>query len=110
MRKRLNIDSLKEDKRLLLFLNKNYFKALKHSEITIDEKGISTNAGTKKDSAVQYRDSLVISTLMLNLLMFIIDKWDSVNEECKEFIENNLEMLTNYMEEKWNTNTILSLK
>ena len=97
---KLNINSLKEDERLLLYLNENSFKALKHSKICIDEEGISTNAGTKDDSAIQYRDSLVIGILILNLLTFIIDIWDSANDECKNFIENNLEMIITYMEEK----------
>ena len=107
---KLNINSLKKDKCLLLLANKKFFELLKHSGITIDENGISTNAGTKDDSSIPYRDSLVIGSLIFNALILIIDKWDSFDKDCKEFIESNLEMLTNYMEEKWNTNTILSLK
>ena len=97
---KLDIKALKEYEDILVMLNKKNFKALKHSSITIDEKGVSTNAGTKDDDGIQYRDSLVIGALAFNLLLLIADKWDSIDNECREFIENNLEMITNFMKGK----------
>ena len=97
---KLNIKELKKFKDILEMLNELNFETLKHSSITIDEKGISTNADTTDDSAIQYRDSLVISALVFTALMLIIDKWDSLDNECREFIENNLEIINAYMEEK----------
>ena len=97
---KLNIKALKESVDILMLMNKKNFEALKHSSITIDDDGISTNADTTDDSAIKYRDSLVISALLFNALLLIIDKWDSLDNECREFIENNLEIITNYMKGK----------
>lgn len=99
---KLNINELKKYKDLLLFLNKTNFMSLDHSVITIDENGVSTDAGAKDDKHIKYRDSLVICTLALNLLLLVIEKWDSIDEKCGEFIEYNLEMITIFMEESKN--------
>ena len=95
---KLNIKALKDNTDILEMMNKLNFEALDHSRITIDEKGVTTNAGTKDDSAIKYRDSLVIASLVFNLLLLIVDKWDTVDNECRKFIENNLEMIAYFME------------
>lgn len=97
---KLNIKALKENKDILMLINEKNFEALKHSEIVIDDDGVSTNADTTDDSAISYRDSLVISALVFNTLLLIADKWDSLDNECREFIENNLEIIANYMKGK----------
>ena len=97
---KLNIKALKESADILMLMSKKNFDALQHSTITIDENGVSTNAGTTDDSAIKYRDSLVISALVFNTLLLIADKWDSLDNECREFIENTLEMIVNYMKGK----------
>ena len=97
---KLNIKALKESKTLLMAMNEKVFEVLKHSTIKIDENDISTNAGTTDDSAIPFRDSLVISALIYNTLLLIADKWDSFDSETRKFIENNLEMITNYMKGK----------
>ena len=97
---KLNIKALKESEDILMLIKEKNFEALKHSEIVIDENGVSTNAGTKDDGYIKYRDSLVISALVFNALMLIIDKWDSLDNECREFIENTLEIIVNYMKGK----------
>ena len=97
---KLNIKALKESADILMLMSKKNFDALQHSTITIDENGVSTNAGTKDDGHIKYRDSLVISALVFNTLLLIADKWDSLDNECREFIENNLEMIVNYMKGK----------
>ena len=94
---KLNIKALKDNTDILMMMNKKNFKALQHSSITIDEKGVSTNAGTTDDIAIPFRDSLVISALVFNLLLLIVNKWDSIDNECREFIENNLEMIAYFM-------------
>lgn len=96
---KLNIEELKKDEELLTLLNAKTFATLKYSNIIIDDDGISTNAGTKDDSTIKYRDSIIIGALVLNILLMIADKWDSIDDECREFINANLEMITNYMEE-----------
>ena len=97
---KLNIKALKKDVDTLAMMNKLNFEALKHGKIVIDEKGVSTNAGTKDNDSIQFRDSLVIGSLAFNLLLLIADKWNSIDNECREFIENNLEVINHYMEEK----------
>ena len=97
---KLNIKALKEYKDILAVLNKRNFEALQHSSITLDEKGISTNAETTDDTTIPFRDSLLISALALNLLLLIVNKWDSIDNEYREFIESNLEMIAYFMEEK----------
>ena len=97
---KLDIKALKEYKDILAMLNEKNFKALKHSNIIISDEGISTNARTTDDSAISFRDSLLISVLIYNTLLLIADKWDSVDTEGREFIENNLEMITNFMKGK----------
>lgn len=97
---KLNIKALKASEDMLMMMSKKVFEVLKHSSITIDEDDISTNAGTTDDSAIPFRDSLVISVLIYNTLILIADKWDSFDSETREFIENNLEMITNYMKGK----------
>lgn len=94
---KLDIKALKANTDILMMMNEKNFKALQHSSITIDEKGVSTNAGTKDDSGIKYRDSLLIGALAFNLLLLIANKWDSVDNECREFIENNLEMIAYFM-------------
>lgn len=94
---KLDIKTLKYDTDMLMMMNEKNFKALKHSKIKIDDKGVSTNAGTKDDSCIKYRDTLVISALVFNVLLLIADKWDSIDNECREFIESNLEMIVYYM-------------
>ena len=94
---KLNIKALKKDEDIIVGINEKIFDSLQHSTIKIDEKGISTNARTKDDSSIKYRDSLVISALAFNMLLLIIDKWNSLDSECKKFIENNLELIANYM-------------
>lgn len=94
---KLDIKALKEYESIIVLLNEKNFKALKHSNITISEEGVSTNAGTKDDSVVKYRDSLVISALIFNALILIANKWNSIDSDCREFIENNLEMIVNFM-------------
>ena len=94
---KLDIKALKDNTDTLMMMNKLNFEALQHSSITIDEKGISTNADTTDDSAISYRDSLLISALAFNLLLLIANKWDSVDNKCREFIENNLEMIAYFM-------------
>ena len=97
---KLNIKALKESEDILMMMSKKNFDALKHSKIEIDKNGVSTNAGTKDDGYIKYRDSLVISALIFNALLLIAKKWDSLNNECREFIENNLELIVNYMKGK----------
>lgn len=97
---KLNIEALKKDEELLTLLNAKTFATLKYSDITITDDGISTNAGTKDDSGIKYRDSLLIGALAYNMLLLIADKWDSLDNECREFIEANLEMIANYMKGK----------
>ena len=97
---KLNIKALKKDEDTLAMINKLNFEALQHGNIMIDEKGVSTNAGAKDDDGIQFRDSLVIGALAFNLLLLIADKWDSVDNECREFIKNNLKVINYYMEEK----------
>ena len=97
---KLDIKALKDNRDMLEMLDLKTFKILDHSNITISEKGISTNAGTTDDSSIQSRDSLVIGALVYNLLLFIADKWDSIDNEGREFIENNLEMIVIYMKGK----------
>ena len=94
---KLDIKALKDNTDTLMMMNKLNFEALKHSSITLDEKGVSTNADTTDDSAIPFRDSLLISALAFNLLLLIDNKWDSVDSECKKFIENNLEMIAYFM-------------
>lgn len=97
---KLNINALKESADILMIMNKKVFETLKHGDITISDDGVSTNAGTKDDGYIKYRDSLVISALIYNTLLLIADKWDSLDNECREFIENNLEIIVNYMKGK----------
>ena len=97
---KLNIEALKESEDILKIMSKKAFETLKHSSITIDDYGVSTNAGTTDDSAIPFRDSLVISALIYNTLLLIADKWDSFDSETKNFIENNLEIIVNYMKGK----------
>ena len=97
---KLNIKELKENKDILMLMNEKAFEALKHSDITISDESISTNAGTTDDIAIPFRDSVVISALVINMLLLIADKWDSFDSETKNFIENNLEMITNFMKGK----------
>lgn len=97
---KLNIKALKESEDILMIMSKKVFEVLKHSSITIDETDVSTNAGTTDDNAIPFRDSLVISALIYNTLLLIANKWDSFDSETKEFIENNLEMIVNYMKGK----------
>lgn len=97
---KLNIKALKESEDILMIMSKKVFETLKHSNITIDEEGVSTNAGTTDDTAIPFRDSLVISALIYNTLLLIADKWDSFDSETKNFIENNLDLITNYMRGK----------
>lgn len=94
---KLNIKALKESADILMLMNKKNFATLKYSDIIIKDDGISTNAGTKDDSDIKYRDSMVISALVFNALLLIADKWDSLDNECREFIENNLEIIVNFM-------------
>ena len=97
---KLNIKALKESETLLMAMNEMVFEVLKHSTIKIDENDVTTNAGTIDDSAIPFRDSLVISALIYNTLLLIIDKWDSFDSETKKFIEDNLHLITNYMKGK----------
>ena len=97
---KLNIKALKDDTVILMIMSKKVFEMLKHSDITISDDGVSTNADTTDDSAIKYRDSLVINALIFNTLLLIADKWNSFDNECREFIENNLELITNYMKGK----------
>lgn len=97
---KLDIKALKDNTDILMMMNEKNFAALQHSSITLDEKGISTNADTTDDTAIPFRDSLLISALAFNLLLLIVNKWDSIDNECREFIENNLEMIVYFMEEK----------
>lgn len=97
---KLNIKALKDNTDILMIMSKKVFETLKHGSITIDDDGVSTNAGTKDDGYIKYRDSLVISALVFNALLLIADKWDSFDNECREFIENNLEIIANYMKGK----------
>ena len=97
---KLNIKELKKYKDMLLFLSKRNFTSLAHSTITIDENGVNTNARANDDTHIKYRDSLVIGALVFNLLLLIIEKWDSVDSECREFIEHNLELISAFMEER----------
>lgn len=97
---KLNIKALKESEDILMIMSKKVFEVLKHSSITIDETDVSTNAGTTDDNAIPFRDSLVISALIFNALLLIADKWDSLDNECREFIESNLNLIVNYMEGK----------
>ena len=97
---KLNINALKESEDILMIMSKKVFETLKHSSITIDETDVSTNAGTTDDTAIPFRDSLVISALIYNTLLLIADKWDSFDTETRKFIENNLELITNYMKGK----------
>lgn len=97
---KLNIKELKECKDILMLMNEKVFEALKHSIITISDGDISTTAGTTDDIAISYRDSVVISALIFNALILIADKWDSLDNEGREFIENNLELITNFMKGK----------
>lgn len=94
---KLNIKALKESEDILMIMSKKVFETLKHSDIIIDDDGVSTNAEATDDTAIPYRDSLVISALVFNALLLIADKWDSFDNECREFIENNLEMIVNFM-------------
>lgn len=97
---KLNIKALKESEDMLMMMSEKVFEVLKHSSITIDENDVSTNAGTTDDSAIPFRDSLVISALIYNTLLLIADKWDSFDSETRKFIENNLGLITNYMKGK----------
>lgn len=97
---KLNIKALKESEDILMLMSKKNFDVLQHSTITIDENVVSTNAGTTDDSAISFRDSLVISALIYNALLLIANKWDSLDNECREFIENNLELIVNFMKGK----------
>ena len=97
---KLNINALKESEDILMIMRKKVFETLKHSNITISDDGVSTNAGTTDDSAISFRDSLVISALIFNALILIANKWDSFDSETKKFIETNLEMITNFMKGK----------
>ena len=81
-------------------MSEKVFKVLKHSNITISNEGVSTNAGTTDDIAIPFRDSLVISALIFNVLLLIANKWDSFDSETKKFIESNLEMITYFMKGK----------
>ena len=97
---KLNIKALKEYEHILLIMSEKVFKVLKHSNITISNEGVSTNAGTTDDIAIPFRDSLVISALIFNVLLLIANKWDSFDSETKKFIESNLEMITYFMKGK----------
>lgn len=97
---KLNIKELKQLEDVLLMLNEKAFKALDNGRITIDKDGIYTSVKTKDDSYIPVRDSLVISALAITMLLFIIDKWDSFDSECRKFIENHLEVFANCMEGK----------
>ena len=94
---KLNIKELKENKDILMLMNEKVFEVLQHSNITISDEGISTNAGTTDDIAIPLRDSLLISALVVNMLLLVADKWDSFDSETKNFIETNLEMIVNFM-------------
>ena len=94
---KLDIKALKECKDILKMLDKKNFKALKDSIIVINKKGVSTNAGTTDNDGIKYRDSLVISALIFNALILIANKWDTFDNEGREFIESNLEMITYFM-------------
>ena len=97
---KLDIKALKDNTDTLMIMNKKNFEVLQHSSITLDEKGIRTNADTTDDTAIPFRDSLVISSLIFNALLLIAEKWDSLDNECRELVENNLEMIVYFMEEK----------
>ena len=97
---KLNIEALKESEDILMIMSKKVFETLKHCNITISDDGVSTNVGTTDDSAISFRDSLVISALIYNTLLLIADKWGSFDTETRKFIENNLELITNYMKGK----------
>lgn len=97
---KLNIKALKESEDILMIMSKKVFETLKHSNITISDDGISTNAGTTDNDEIKYRDSLVISALIFNALILITDKWDSLDSECKNFIESNLNLIVNFMKGK----------
>lgn len=97
---KLNIKALKDDTDMLMIMSEKIFETLKHSKIFISDDGVSTNAGTTDDSAISYRDSVVISALIFNALLLIANKWDSLDNECREFIENNLEIIVNFMKGK----------
>ena len=94
---KLDIKALKDSSDMLKMLDLKTFKILDHSDITISDEGISTNAGTTDNDGIKSRDSLVIGALVYNLLLLIADKWDSIDIEGREFIENNLEMIVIYM-------------
>ena len=97
---KLDIKALKEYKDILKMLDNMNFKALKDSIIVINKKGVSTNARTTDNDGIKSRDSLVISALIFNALILIANKWDSLDNECREFIENNLEVVVNFMKGK----------
>ena len=97
---KLDIKALKDYTHMLMMIDEKIFETLQHSDIRISDDGISTNAGTTDDIAIPFRDSIVISALIFNALLFIADKWDSFDSETKNFIENNLDLITNFMKGK----------
>ena len=97
---KLKIKELKQLEDVILSLNEKTFKALDNGNITINKDGIYTTVKTKDDKYIPVRDSLVVSALSITMLLFIIDKWDSFDSECRKFIEKHLEAIANCMEEK----------